>query len=640
MDDIAPHVIYEFEGFELDPRRGVLRRRSDGQALTLTPKAFGTLLYLVERAGELVEKDALLAAVWPNVVVEEGNLTQTIHVLRRTLGEHRDDHRFIVTVPSRGYRFVADVAARPVHGPDRLGAPSPPAPADGAATVAAPATPASRADLLRRRVKPLATIAVALALLAAGLAVYLGRATHGPAADSRPRSIAVLPFVDLSPGGDSAYFSDGLSEEVLNLLSQAPELRVIARTSSFSFRDRDADIATIARALGVGYLLEGSVRREGRRVRITAQLIEASSSSHLWSAVYERELDDVFAVQSEIAAAVAETLETRLASSARPATAAPANPRAHDEVLRGEFFYHRRGPGDLERALRSFERAAALDPNYARAWAGVAAIVCIEVWEGRMPRATGLPRLLEAATRTVALDSRMAAGHFRLTCYYSLVGEERLAEDHHRKALTLEPDNPLMLGAQAGSAAEQGRLDEAIDLLRRAVARDPVSATAISTLGRMLYAAGRLEEARVELTRAIELSPGNNAEETLGQILVLQQKFDAALAFVERSAPGAAREQGLALVYHALGRTAEADGALARLTALSATADPFRLAEVHAYRGDADESFKWLELAIRPTDPEGRLLPGARMLWEMQASPFLAPLHDDSRWAAWIARQG
>ena len=637
MDDVAPHVIYDFAGFELDPRRGVLRRRSDGQALTLTPKAFGALLYLVERAGELVEKDALFAAVWPNVVVEEGNLTQTIHVLRRALGEHRDDHRFIVTVPGRGYRFVAEVTARPV-GPDRLGAPSAPAPADRADTVAAPAAPASRADRRWRRVKELGAIAVALGLVAAGLAVYRGRGPHGPAADARPRSIAVLPFVDLSPAGDSAYFSDGLSEEVLNLLSQTPELRVIARTSSFSFRDRDADIATIARKLGVRYLLEGSVRREGRRVRITAQLIEASSSSHLWSAVYERDLDDVFAVQSEIAAAVADALETRLASSARLASAAPPDPRAHDEVLRGQFFYHRRGPGDLERALRSFERAVALDANYARAWAGVAAIVCIETGDGLMPRATGLPRLLEAATRTVALDPRMAAGHFRLGCYYDLLGEERLAEDHLHKALTLEPDNPQLLGAQAGSAAERGRLDEAIDLQRRSVARDPVSAVFISNLGHTLYAAGRFEEARVELLRSDELSPGLNAG-TLGQILVLQHKFDAALAFIERLAPGPDREQGLALVYHALGRTAEADAALARLTALSATADPFRLAEVYAYRGEADESFRWLETAARPIDRGGRLLPGARWLWEMRASPFLAPLHADPRWAAWVSAQ-
>jgi TolB-like protein len=207
MDDVPPHFIYEFEGFELDARRDVLRRRSDAHALTLTPKAFGTLLYLIEHAGELIEKAALFAAVWPHVVVE-----------------------------------------------------------------AAPAAPLSRADRRWRWGKTLGAIAVVLALVAAGLAVYRGRAPHGPAADARPRSTAVLAFVDLSPAVDSAYFSDGLSEEVLNLLSQSPEMRVIARTSSFSFRDRNADIVTIARTLGVRYLLQSSVRRQGRRVRITAQI--------------------------------------------------------------------------------------------------------------------------------------------------------------------------------------------------------------------------------------------------------------------------------------------------------------------------------------------------------------------------------
>jgi TolB-like protein/Flp pilus assembly protein TadD len=517
----------------------------------------------------------------------------------------------------------------------RLDAQTPPAIAPDSAAHAP-------ADRLRGRWS-WAALAVVLLLIAgavaAGLAVFRDRGRHGTAADARPRSIAVLPFVDLSSAGDNTYFSDGLAEEVLNLLSQAPELRVIARTSSFSFRDRDADIATIARALGVRYLLEGSVRREEGRVRITAQLIEASSSSHLWSAVYESELDNVFAVQKEIAAAVAEALETRLTSSARPGNAVPPDPRAHDDFLRGQFFYHRRGPGDLERALRYYERSAALDPNYAAAWAGVAGIVSIEIAEGRMPRAIGLPRLREAASKAVALDPTMAAGHLRLATYYFIVGEKSLAESHSRKALALEPANMLILGVRAGDAAKQGRLDEAIEFQRRAAAVDPLSAVTLGTLGGYLFAAGRLEEARVELLRSDELSPGLNAD-MLGQILVLQHKFDAALAFIERSAPGPDREQGSALVYHALGRTAEADAALARLTELSATTDPFMLAEVYAYRGDADESFKWLRQAARPIDRTGTLLPGGRELWEMRASPMLAPLHADPRWTKWAGGSG
>jgi TolB-like protein len=249
VDEQQPRL-YEFGEFQLDAGRGVLRSSRDGKPLELTSKALSTLLYLLEHAGQVVEKGALFAAVWPNVVVEEGNLTQTVHVLRRALGEHPDDHRFIVTVPRRGYRFVADV---------------------------------------RRETRAVAT----------------PRPIH---------SIAVLPFTDLSPEGDNDYFSDGLSEEVVNFLAQSPDLQVTARTSSFSFRNQSVDIATIAEKLNVRYVVEGSVREVGKRVRITVQLVEASSSSYVWSHTYERDVDDAFAVQAEIAAAVVQALRAHLAN--------------------------------------------------------------------------------------------------------------------------------------------------------------------------------------------------------------------------------------------------------------------------------------------------------------------------------------
>ena len=384
----------------------------------------------------------------------------------------------------------------------------------------------------------------------------------------------------------------------------------------------------------MGHLLEGTVWREGRRVRVTAQLIDASSGSHLWSAAYERDLDDVFAVQREIATGVADALETRLANRTGPENALPVDAVAHEDFLRGQFFYHRRAPGDLDRALHYYERSAGRDPKYARAWAGVAAITCIQTEIGDTPLESGLPRLLEAATKSVALDPRMAAGHLRLGCYYRLVGERRRAEHHNARAFRLEPANPLTIGIQAGLAAERGQFDEAIALQRRIVAADPLSATYINHLGGYLFAAGRLEEARMQFLRAHELSPEFGVD-LLAQSLVLLRKLDAALTFVEQLGPGPDRDEGLALVYHALGRTADADAALTRLAAISATADPFRLAEVHAYRGNADEAFAWLELAARPIDSRSGVLPAARQLWEMRASPILAPLHADSRWASW-----
>jgi TolB-like protein/DNA-binding winged helix-turn-helix (wHTH) protein/Flp pilus assembly protein TadD len=626
VNEPAQDVIFEFGGFALDPRRQTLHRRSDGQPLDLTPRVFATLLHLVAHAGQLVDKRALLAAVWPKAVVEESSLTQAIHVLRRALGEQPDDHRFIVTVPGRGYRFVADVATRP----------RPEAEAANRTEDVHP--PAGRR---RGRLALAAGLAVLLAVL--GVAYYAPdfarRAGEGSVHRAQP-AIAVLPFVDLSPAGDYAYFSHGLAEEVLNLLAGVPGLTVIARTSSFSFKGQDVDVATIARRLKVGYVLEGSVRRDGQRVRVTAQLIDARDSSHLWSASYDRELDDVFAVQSGIAGAVASALQARLVGPAESTAGPPRSGPAYDDFLRGQFFYHRRGPGDLSRALDYYERSVALDPQFARGWAGVAAIVYLETVEGRMPREAGLPRLLEAATRAVALDPHIASGHLRLAHYYWLVGDHRQVEEHWQQALTLEPTNPLVLSVQAGAAAHEGRLDEAIELQRRVAAADPLSATTVGNLGHMLFTAGRLEEARVELVKAIELSPGSNAEGTVGQILVLQGKLDAALVHIERSTPGPDREQGLALVYQALGRTADADAALVRLTAMSVSADPFRLAEVYAHRGDAEAAFRWLELATRPTDPVGVLLPASRNFWEMQASPWLVPLHADPRWAAWVRESG
>jgi TolB-like protein/DNA-binding winged helix-turn-helix (wHTH) protein len=621
VDGQVQNLVYEFGEFQLDARRGVLRSRN-GQPLELTPKAFGVLLYLVEHAGQLVEKATLFEEVWPNVVVEEGNLSQTIHILRRALGEHPDDHRFIVTVPGRGYRFVAPVNIRTAP--------------DAHASAASQAQPAAKATL-PPRFKLIAGVLLTLSIVLAGVfAMQQYRESHRTAAIGPVHSIAVLPFQDMSPSGDNAYFADGLSEEVLNLLAQIPDLRVIARTSSFSFRDHNADIATIAHKLNVDHVLEGSVRKSGNRVRVTAQLVEGANSSHVWSATYERQLDDIFAVQSEIAAAVAQALQSKLGVRAAPANQSTQNADAYEQFLKGQFFYNRRGPGDLEKALDCYERAVELDPHYARAWAGVAAIWYIQTQDNIVPLEAGMPRLLEAAQNALRYDPGLAEAHLRLAGYYWLKGEPIKSKEHMRRGAQLNPNSPLLLGWQAGAAMDEDRYDEAIAIQRRAVALDPLSALSVGNLGGFLFAAGRLEEAKAELLRAHDLSPQSNHAAAVGQILILQRKFDDALAIIESATQGADREEGLALVYHALGRSAEADAALQRLIALSADNDPFRIAEVYAFRDDADEAFKWLALASRPSGPIGTL-PGPRVLWEVRASPLLASLQDDSRWKVWMA---
>ncbi len=394
MDTRTAHLVYEFGGFRLDAVRRVLRSRVDARPIDLPPRALDTLLYLVEHAGEIVEKQALMDAVWSNVVVEEGNLTQTIYLLRRALGEQPDEHHFIVTVPKRGYKFVGEVKNVDASAPCRVEAVAAPV------TMSRPGAANGRWSFARRAGSGAAVLSIA------GVA-FLAYHEYGPdrmqtqgasirsiaetdAVTSLQRSvsqaphnsIAVLPFVDLSPEQDQQYFSDGVAEEILNLLAQWPGLQVIARTSSFSFKDRNADIAEIAAKLNVAYVLEGSVRKSGSRLRITAQLVDAANSAHLWSETYDRELLDIFEVQRDIAVRVSEALKVTLTREVIVRAPSMPSAEANDRFLRARFFYNRGTPGDNERAKDYYEQALRIDPGFARAWAGLAGVYGAQMSDG------------------------------------------------------------------------------------------------------------------------------------------------------------------------------------------------------------------------------------------------------------------
>ncbi len=625
------HLIYEFGEFQLDALRRVLSLSVDEQPLHVTGKVLDTLLYFVERAGQLLDKRTLMEALWPNAVVEESNLTQTIHSLRRVLEERPEEHRFIVTVPGRGYRFVADVRTRPLAGSETVAIKT---------LVRAQRPPPHRRKLFVGLAISAAVVATILGLLLVALKLQWD-ASRTPHELPKP-SIAVLPFVDMSPNGDQEYFSDGLSEEILNLLAPSTALRVVARTSSFSFKNQSADIATIARKLNVSYVLEGSVRKSDDRVRITAQLVDSATSAHVWSQTYDRDVKDVLGVQTEIAAQVAEALQVTLTGGDRTGRGSTKSALAFEHYLQGRYFFNRRGDADLLRAKNYFEEALQIDPGYARAWAGFAGVhyVALDV-RPAIPDVT-LEKWHEAVERALALGPDLAEAQMRAAQYYWNTGDAKAADEHFNRALTIDPSDPLVLGASAGVAVYEGRLNDAISLLRRAVAVDPLSAVNRQNLGVFLAAVGDWQEAQAEFERALELNPDSQVlHAEIAKVLLLQHRFDESLALAQQLPEGSERDHCLVLVNYSLGNAAAAAAALARLIALAKSPDSdgeimLWIAEVYAYRGDRDEAFRWLDQAIR----HARVVGAVSQSWwsreEMQASPFLIPLRADARWGPLI----
>src|SRR5262245_47732664 len=405
-----------FDGWTLLRPSGELEK--NGARIRLQDQPLLLLEELLLHPGQLVSREQLIARLWPKGVVDfDTALNSTVRRLRAALGDEAVTPRYIETVPRRGYRFIGTLETPSIVEPPQAASAAPePVAMDPIVVPASGRVPWWRNGALTR------SVALALVALVAGGAWLWNARTHESnrvpesSTQAATASIAVLPFVNLSSDQDQQYFSDGLTEEVLNLLAQTQTLRVIARTSSFSFRDQKVDIATVARKLKVTHVLEGSVRKSGNRVRITAQLIETATSGHLWSETYDRTLDNPFDVQTEIASAVASALRVALKTQGAPGgdAAVSANAEAYEHFLRGRFFLQRRAAGDVSRAQEYYERAVTLDPNFARAWAGLASAHWLQVVSNGAPAEEGFRQLHQAAERALSLDPNLAEAHLRL----------------------------------------------------------------------------------------------------------------------------------------------------------------------------------------------------------------------------------
>jgi TolB-like protein/DNA-binding winged helix-turn-helix (wHTH) protein/Tfp pilus assembly protein PilF len=609
--------------FELDMETGELLKQ--GSKVRLQEQPFQILRILLEHRGKVVTREDLQHRIWPadTFVDFDRGLYNAIKKLREALGDDAEKPRFIETLSKRGYRFIASVQSG-----------APPAPAE-ALTLPLTSTQGDAPKIRRKRfasgwlwgTSAAVAVILVLALNPGGVRDRL----LGKNVTPRIQSLAVLPLANLSGDPAQEYFSEGMTDALITDLAQIGSLKVISRTSSMQYKQTKKSLPEIARELNVDGIVEGTVQRSGDRVRITAQLIKSADGFHLWSETYDRELKDVFAVQDEIARSVAGSLKVTLLGAATAAPSAQAkNADAYTAYLQGRYFL-RRPKENLEKAVGYYEHAIKLDPGYALAWADLARARSLQADSGYVPLEEGYRRAREAAERALALDPNLAEAHAAMgTIKMAYDWDWAGADASFQRALALQPGNATVLRAASDLAANLGRLEEALTLDRRAVELDPLNTSSHYYRGLHAYYAGRLEEAITAFKKALELTPDRPlVHELLGVVHLAQAHPQEAVAEMEREPETIWHVHGLALAYHALGRKKESEAALADLIAKRHADAAYQIAEVYAYRGEADRALEWLERAYSQRDGG---------LPRLKIDPLLKNIEHDPRYAAFLKK--
>jgi TolB-like protein/tetratricopeptide (TPR) repeat protein len=435
------------------------------------------------------------------------------------------------------------------------------------------------------------------------------------------KSIAVLPFADLSEKHDQEYFADGLSEEILNLLARMPTLNVIGRTSSFQFKGKNEDLRTIGTTLGAAYVLEGSVQKAGERVRVIAQLVSTEDGVHRWSNTYDRPFGDVLTLQDELAAGVARALQVTIGSNALLSQTASTNPEAYDLYLRGLHALDRRDRESVEAAANYFQQALELDASFSAAATQLGRTLVNQAEFGFSPAVDTYERARRTLESAIRLDPRFGPAHAWLGWVHMAYDWDWGAADAEcKQALRLSPRDLLVSACASRLAEATGHFEDAIRLITAALARDPLNPGATNSLSGAYARAGRLAEAEATQRRVLQISPTySSAPFNLASILLALGRSREALEVMERATDR--RTEGLILVYHSLGRDRESDAELATLTREHAHDRAFRIAEAHAYRAELDDAFLWLDRAYEQKDPGLYLLKGDLLLRNLESDP-------------------
>lgn len=636
----SPTPIYEFGEFRLDATKRVLLR--EGAPVPLTPRVFDTLLYMVEHHDTVLEKNRLMEAVWPDVVVEENNLTQNISTLRRVFGETPGSHRFIVTLPGRGYRFVADVKTR-----QNGAASSEPVPATAGQQPDIVAQPSVDLSPPAARRRSLFTVGVALAICLVGAFFFFrdfGRQPVGTptrnATETLPiseKSIAVLPFANLSSDPNTAYFAEGIKDEILTRLSKIAELKVISRTSTQEFALKPHNVREIAQRLGVAHVLEGSVQKSGDAVRVTVQLIHAPSDTHLWAESYDRKLIDIFQVETEIAQRIAAALATTLTGSEKSALAArpTANFGAYQAYLQGRYFWNKRTIEGFKESVEYFNRAIQADPGYAQAYVGLADAFLF--LDSLAPPEEAVAKARTLLKKALELDETLPEAHASLGLIaMNADWDWAEAERQFKRAIELNSNYATAPQWYGEFLAYMGRFDEGIAEIKRAHELDPLSLIINSDVGKVHLLARRNDEAIPYLQAALKLDPEfAEAHGYLGLAYSMQGKHAEAVDELRKikaleTHPGYL--SFLAWIQAAGGRKDESRQTIDRLIELSQRTyvSPVWMATAWTGFGEKDEAFKWFERVFAERASSGAL--------SLKVNPLFDSLRSDPRYADLLRR--
>ena len=610
----AVSSVFRIGQWRIEPAVDEISR--DGTVIKLEPRAMRVLVCLAERAGEVVSVEQLLDAVWKDVVVTQDSVYQAMAGLRRALGDDPKQPGYIVNVVRKGYRLVAPVT-----------------PWD-------PPTPGGfierRFGLTERhRLQRFALIAVACALAAGGAgSIWLAERAAAPEPASSAvileRSIAVLPFADMSENHDQEYFADGMAEEVLDMLARIPQLKVIGRTSSFQFKGKNEDLRVIGTSLGAAYVVQGSVRKAGARIRVTAQLIDVSSGMQVWAGSYDRGFDDILNVQEEIAASIGRALQLVVVADDTPPRQL-RSPEAYTIFLLGRAALDRGDEHGLRESVSHFEHALALDPNFSRAAEMLALSYLGLMGNAVVPVDTAWPKAADAARTALHLDRGSALAHAVLGLQHATYNYDWVAAENELSlALALKPRDSVALYNLSWLAFDLGRHEDAVSLSEASLSIDPLNPDSCQNSAYIYYLIGNLDAAERNVRRSMTISPsftGNH--KLLGQILLLRGEPELALAEMQKEV-SSLRDVGLALAFHALGRRADSDASLARAASGAGRLVPVDIAAVHAYRGEKSEAFEWLARAVAAKD--------LALGHKFRDEPKLAPLRNDPRYQALLRR--